>query len=374
MRMLLRGIVFFVIVALVYSSAVAGEGKAALWLLSGQSNACGRGRLPGPAPDPKVQMFNSKAKKWITAKEPLAGLNGSVGPWHTAALAVVKGGGPSVRLAGSASGGKPISYWHERADGWRGLGVAIAKAGKGASVFLWYQGETDAVHKMTTGAYLAEFTKLVGRVRAKVGNPKMTVVVVQLGAWNSRRPADFMAVREAQRQFVVADGNALLVPALGRKMRDYVHLSRDGYFELGAEIARALLRNRYGKRNVDWPGPVLDEAVLGADGKTTVAHFAEAKKLSGIIAGDFGAIDAGGPVKCIAAASTGTLVRLTFERKLALPARVVYGFGGNPKATLVDAAGNRAPAVQIVLTRGKPPADRPTNVPNGAGNRQEKTR
>jgi hypothetical protein len=214
---------------------------------------------------------------------------------------------------------------------------------------------------------------LLAAVRTEAGNPKMTAVIVQLSYWNDKRPADFMAIREAERRFVIADGNALLVPALGRKAGDYVHLDREGYVELGKEIGRALLVARYGAKDVDWPGPVLDAAVLGADGKTVVAHFAETKKLSGAEAADFGIVDAGGAAKEVRAAavkaevSGGTLVTLAFAEPVKLPAALVYGAGNNPKASLVDEAGNRAPAVQVEITQGAAPADKESAAPNGAG-------
>ncbi|MCW8133517.1 MAG: hypothetical protein KIS92_24445, partial [Planctomycetota bacterium] len=73
------------------------------------------------------------------------------------------------------------------------------------------------------------------------------------------------------------------------------------------------------------------------------------------------------PVKCVKAEAANTLVALTFERALKPPARVVYGFGQAPAATLVDEAGNRAPAVQLELKAGPIPADKETQAPNGAG-------
>ncbi len=358
---------FAILAALIASPAAGGETGVETWVISGQSNACGRGKLPGAPASARVSMFDFKTSRWVPAKEPLPMLNGTVGPWQAAALEAVRLGGPSIRLTGYASGGKPIASWHKGGAGWTKLTAAIAKSGKGAGAFLWYQGENGAVRKMKAATYLAELKKLVSRVRAEAGNPKMTAVIVQLGAWGSKRPADFMAVREAQRRFVVSDGNALLVPALGRRMKDHVHLSREGYFELGAGIGRALSAKRHGNRKVDWPGPVLDAAVAAADGKSVTAHFAEAKRLGGVKAGDFGAVDAGGPAKCTAADARGTLVGLTFERKLKLPARLIYGFGNNPGATLVDEAGNRAPAVQLRIAKGALPADKFTTAPNGAG-------
>jgi len=219
---------------------------------------------------------------------------------------------------------------------------------------------------MSENDYKAKLKNLVERVRTAAKNPRMLAVIVQLGLWNKNK-GDFMPVREAERRFVIEDGNALLVTALGRKSGDYVHLSSEGYFELGAEIARALLKSRYGKKDVNWPGPVMDAAAPGTDSKTAAVHFAEVKKLGGVIAEDFGAIDAGGQVKCVKAEAANTLVALTFERALKPPAKVVYGFGQNPAASLVDEAGNRAPAVQLELKAGAAPPDKETQAANGAG-------
>lgn len=341
----------------------AADAPAETWVLSGQSNACGRGKAPGPDADPRVQMWNGK--QFIEAKEPLASMQGQVGPWLFAALDVAKTGIP-VRLCGFASGGMPIDFWDEGKQGWGALAGQIKGGGQGAGVFLWYQGETDASKNMSEDEYKKRLKNLVERVRAEAKNPRMLAVIVQLSLWKNSS-GDFMPVREAQRKFVHEDGNALLVTALGRSAGDYVHLDTPGYKELGHEIAQALLRNRYGKKDVPWPGPVLDAASAGADGKSAILHFAEVKKLGGVTAADFGALDADGQVKCVKAEAANTLLALTFERALKPPAKVMYGFGQQPAATLVDEAGNRAPAVQLELKAGAPPADKESAAPNGAG-------
>jgi hypothetical protein len=361
--------------ALAFVPAASGGEPADTWILSGQSNACGRGALPALAENPLVEAFDAKAGKWVPAKDPLPGMGTDrLGPWHAAALEVVAKTGKPLRLTGFAEGGQPISYFKSTAVGGKALLRSIKTNGQGAGVFLWYQGETDAVNKLDPAKYQEELKNLLAAVRTEAGNPKMTAVIVQLSYWNSPgRPADFMAIREAQRRFVIADGNALLVTALGRKAGDYVHLDREGYIELGKEIGRALLVTRYGAKDVDWPGPVLDGAALAADGKTVVAHFAEARKLAGAAAADFGIVDSGGAAKEVRAAAVkaevagSTLVTLTFAEPVKLPAALVYGAGNNPKATLVDEAGNRAPAVQVEITQGAAPADKESAAPNGAG-------
>ncbi len=336
-----------------------------VWILSGQSNACGRGKLPGPTPDPSVQMIDLKTRKWITAKEPLAMMNGSVGPWLAAAIETAKGGIP-VRVLGYASGGKPISFWKKGAQGWQQLEANVKAYGKGAGVFLWYQGETDASQGMKEDEYRTKLTDLVHRVRALSGNPQLLTVIIQLGLWKNKT-GDFMPIREAQRRFVCSDPQALLVPALGRKAGDYVHLSTPGYTELGREISHALMGVRYKRKGGSWPGPVMDLAVTTGKPDSVFVHFAEVKKLGGVLAEDFGALDASGLVKCVKAQAGLTRVALTFERALKPPAKIVYGFGQNPQATLVDEAGYRAPAVQVELVKGSIPKEGETKAPNGAG-------
>ncbi len=333
----------------------AEQARPEVWIISGQSNACGRAELPGADPDPKVQMYEKRA--WVEAKEPLP-LGGTVGPWLACATEVAKEGIP-IRLCGFASGGQPIKYWDEEAAGWKALSANIKMCGEGASVFLWYQGESDGVDKTDAKTYEAKLKDLVSRVRTLAKNPKMLLVVVQVA-----RGGEFTIIREAQREFVAADGNAILVPALGRA--GDLHLTRDGYFELGREIARALLKTRYQKAN-DWPGPVLDRAVFGPDAKTVLLHFAEVKKLAGLTAEDLSAVDATGPAKCVKVEAQNTRAALTFDRELKPPAKIQYAGGANPKASLVDEAGNRAPAVLLEITPGSPPDDKETKAPNGSG-------
>ena len=352
--------------------------RSNLWILSGQSNACGRGALPGPNAIDEVRMFapdegrhDPGPGEWVTAEDPLPGMETrGVSAWVTAAQAVARKG-HRIDMLGYALGAQPISHWAAGSEGERKLFSRIKEAGKGAGVFLWYQGESDTKSPEDAAAYQDRLTELVARVRKAAENPQMTAVIIQLCA--RTRPGEakgqtyFMWVREAQRRFVLADGNALLVTALGRLQKQDGHLSTPGYMELGKELARALLRNRFNQRDINWPGPVLDAAVLTPGSRKITVHFAEVKQLSQVTESDFVVADADGPVVCSAAKAGATTLELTFERQITLPARLFYAYGDSPRATLVDEAGNRAPAVQIDVTGGSPPADEFAHAPNGAG-------
>ncbi|HUW19816.1 MAG TPA: sialate O-acetylesterase [Sedimentisphaerales bacterium] len=345
--------------------------RSNLWILSGQSNACGRGPLPGPKAIDEVRMFDPCEGKFVTAGDPLPGMNTrGVSAWVTAAQAVARKG-HKIDMLGYALGAQPISHWAPGSEGERKLFSRIEEAGKGAGVLLWYQGESDTKSPEDAAAYQDRLTDLVARVRKAAENPHMTVVIIQLCAktrpGQAKRPAYFMSVREAQRRFVLADGNALLVTALGGLQKEDGHLATPGYMELGEELARALLRHRFNQRDINWPGPVLDAAVLAPGSRKITAHFAEVKELSQVTESDFVVVDAEGSAVCSAARAGATTLELTFDRQITLPARFFYAYADSPAATLVDEAGNRAPAVQIDVTTGPPPADEFSNAPNGAG-------
>lgn len=327
-----------------------------LWILSGQSNACGRAKLPGPLPDERVKMYAPNLKKFVVAQDPLPNMGTvGVGPWVAAAQQVAKHQKTEIRMCGFASGGKPISFWHPGQPGYKGLFPVIQEAGQKADLFLWYQGENDTGGNLNTEQYLEELTAHVARVRQAANNPQMLAVIIQLGPSLYKGRGGYMALREAERKFTLQDSHAILVPALGRTMKDGVHLDNAGYQELGREIGRAILRIQYNNPVGNWPGPILDTALLLPKGKSKFrnrvnAHFTEVEKLKGATASDFAIIDAEGTNRCTAIETGKTDLILSFERDITLPARLIYGFGTAPKATLMDESGNRAPAVQLKVT------------------------
>ncbi|MFH0920926.1 MAG: DUF4082 domain-containing protein [Fibrobacterota bacterium] len=264
--------------------------------------------------------------------------------------------GISVNFTGSGVGGQTIRGWNEGTASWGALQENLQSTGAPTDVFIWYQGEANGRDDlMNSDTYLDSLRSLVRRVRIAGSNPDMTVVICQLG--NVTIDLDgpyhlaYPPIRDAQQRFVALDSNAILMPDIGRSLGDVVHLSLSSRNDLATEIGQALLKFRHGKEN-NWPGPVLDAAVVdGTDG--VIAHFAEVQKLSGIQAADFALADPDSLNPCIAVFDSGnTLVSLRFQRAVKLPAKLIYGTGNNPQAALRDEAGYRAPAVQINLSAG----------------------
>lgn len=346
------------------------------WFISGQSNAEGYGYGRGLPGNELVKGWDAKTETWIPCNDPLPmiGRRGQVGPWHAAALEVVARTNIEIHLTGRAEGGTSIKRWAPSGGTCPFLSPVLKKSGRGADVFLWYQGESDV--GMETALYQQKLKELLAAIRSESGNPKMLAVVIQLA--NHRFDADpgiaRMDIREAQRRFVLEDGNAVLVPAIGLPLnnKDPVHLSAGGQFGLGKRIGKALLKVRHGMKDVNWPGPVLDAAVLDADGKTVVAHFAEVEELKDCVAEDFKFMTGSGKARTLGASPTtiesgNTVVRLAFAEPVKLPGVLCYAPGHDPKAALKDEGGNVAPAVQIDVVKGPLPADEVSAAPNGAG-------
>jgi hypothetical protein len=358
-----RPLVAFLLVSMFcHRIGSAAEPKADVWVVSGQSNAIGRATLPGPEPDKRVQMFTGR--EWVTAVEPMCG--GSVGPWLFAAQETAKT--IPVRIVnGGCYSGLPIENWDEGKQGYTLLMAALKTHAAQTPVLLFLQGESDGSDGSTTETYLSKLRHLMSEARSAAQNPKMLIVIVQLGKWKNTK-GDFMPIREAQRQFVATDANAVLVPGLDCDIKDYVHYSNAGCQDLGIRIARALAKVRYGVKDATWPGPVLDRAVLGKSADIVVAHFAEVKKLGGVVPEFFAAVnDKGSVIKCTKAVAENTRVALTFEQPLKLPAKIICGYGQVVDSAPVDEAGNHAPAVQLDISTGTLPDDKETKAPNGAG-------
>jgi hypothetical protein len=336
------------------------------WLISGQSNACGTAPLPGAPVTKQVTVFDAVSRGWVPAEEPL-GLPTKigVGPWLTAATEVTTAGTRTIRICGYAVGGTRIDRWDDGGPGLTGLEAEITKVDRKVDVFLWYQGESDGLEGTEPDVYSKKLEHLIHWVRAACAKPELPVVIVQLAS--ERVGKSFAGIREAQRAVVAADPHAILVPALGCEMKDSLHLSREGYFQVGRAVGRALLRRRGFKQASDWAGPVMDQAVLAADGKTIAVHFAEVQSLKGALPKDFGILlPDGTSIPCAISQSGQTRLVLKADGSVKLPAKLAYGIGIFPEGKLTDEHGNHAPAVIMDLVLGPALEDTPTEAPNGA--------
>jgi hypothetical protein len=228
--------------------------KFHLYVLAGQSNMAGRGKVDtlDKTPHPRVWMLN-KANQWVPATEPM----------HFDKPAVV-GVGPGlafgkemaaqnptafIGLIPTAVGGSAIDAWtpggyHEQTKNYPYdeaiKRVQIAQQSGTIHGILWHQGESDSKPELT-GAYEAKLTQLIGRFRQVVNNPNVPVVVGTLG--------DFYVAKNP----AAAQINTILVKLPGHLARvacaeatgltdggDVTHFNAESARELGLRYAKAM--------------------------------------------------------------------------------------------------------------------------------------
>ncbi len=245
-----------------------------VWVMAGQSNMVGDGRVEQALrPHPLVHVFYAW-DEWRTAVEPVHFPAASKDPSHTdqpitdhkeilrAHGNATKGTGPGLAFARAmlrrtgvpqglipcAVGGTSMAQWspgHKHLEGRSLYGAMLRRFSlqdQPVAGVLWYQGEANA--QGDTSAYTASMRELVRAVRADFGSTSLPWVVVQLGkshlfSQEESEQAAFLSIREQQRLLPRHIGNLSVVPAIDLPMEDGIHLAAEGQNVLGERLARA---------------------------------------------------------------------------------------------------------------------------------------
>lgn len=170
-----------------------------LYLLIGQSNMAGRGKVTGTYTNDgtdDVMMLNEEGQ-WVNAKHPLhfdKPAVAGVGPGLRFGLEMAKAAQHKIGLIPCAVGGTSINKWvpgsydgatktHPFDDAMQRLDIALQSGRlKGVS---WLQGESDSDSAKSVG-YLEKLIELIGRIRRHVNNDSLPVVVGELGRYKSQ--------------------------------------------------------------------------------------------------------------------------------------------------------------------------------------------
>lgn len=195
--------VLFSVVAIASSaiaqSSVPPKESFDLYLLVGQSNMAGRGKVTeaDQMPVEGVLMFNAD-QKWVPATDPLhfdkpkiAG----VGLGRTFGLEIAEASpGKTIGLIPCAVGGTSIDVWKPGARDsatkthpWDDAMVRAKAAMKDGTLraILWHQGESDSSPEKSA-EYEAKLHDLIARFRDELGSPNVPFLVGQLGKFDGK--------------------------------------------------------------------------------------------------------------------------------------------------------------------------------------------
>ncbi len=186
-----------IILSLLTASCVIADpvpGPMKLFLLIGQSNMAGRGKVEpqDQVVNPKIFML-SKDLKWEPAKDPLhfdkpiAG----VGPGSEFAREILKQDPKTpIGLIPCAVGGTSLDQWKAGGPLYNAAMLRAKQAmkqGKLAGI-LWHQGEADsAPDKVAT--YADRLSTMITQLRQDLGDDKLPVVVGELGRFRPESKA-----------------------------------------------------------------------------------------------------------------------------------------------------------------------------------------
>lgn len=257
-------------------------GVGDIFVVAGQSNACGRAKTPlEDAPELGVHLLRNSGR-WDLAAHPMGETTGAVftghlenhNPGHNAFLQFGKllkaALGYPIGIVMTSHGGTPFSWWNPDENGalFHNMAAMLAQLDVRPRAMLWYQGEAEC-YEDGSHDYLQRFTRFVQAVRGLPGLTGLPVFTVQLNRCTNDDDEvldrHWGRVRQAQRDAMYQIEGVYTVPAGGLPLYDCAHLAPEGNLRLAGRLADAALANLYGK-NRPWRAPEAARALLEADG------------------------------------------------------------------------------------------------------------
>jgi len=359
-----------------------------LWLLAGQSNMEGCGRLIDVEPPQSGVSCFYLGDRWDLAVEPLNWPLESEDPVHWknwlanggkrddlmkalrrdrvlgSGLGVAFGKtilaqtGVPIGLIMTASGGTSMSEWDPGLKGMEGQSLygamlrSVQAAGGKLKGMLWYQGESDATEEAVP-KYAERMKQFVSCLRQDLGDARLPFIYVQLGPVYTQLglelewPAEKTWNRIQHDQLLLEQelGDAILVPAIDMRLDDFIHLATDSLIKLGRRMASCALSQVYQITTTEL-GPRLSSVSWSADRtKLTLSftglngRFQAAERLLG-----FTLMSDGIPITHTARLTEeGKEIMLSLEEAAPAACNLYHGKGMNPVVNTRDQLGYPLP-------------------------------
>jgi hypothetical protein len=233
--------------------------KLHIYLLVGQSNMAGRGKI-GPedqTPHPRVLMFTLQGQ-WQPAVEPVThdkpGMLG-VGPGLAFGKAMAeKEPGVTIALVSCAVGGTPLRRWEHGGDLYSNAVHQAKLAMRDGTLkgILWHQGESDSGTSTNANSYGERLAKMVYHLRADLSSTNLPFVAGQIGEFLYGRSPEHSpyarVVNDAIAKLPARIPAAGYVPSRGLKDKgDTLHFDAASQRELGRRYAAVMLEVQSGQ-------------------------------------------------------------------------------------------------------------------------------
>lgn len=232
--------------------------KLHIYLLMGQSNMAGRGKL-GPedkTPHPRVLMFTPD-NQWQPAVEPITHDKPAmlgVGPALAFGKAMAeRNPGVTIGLVSCAVGGTPLKRWEPGGDLYSNAVQRARLALRDGTLkgILWHQGESDSGAAANANSYGERLGKMVQAIRADLAAPNLPFVAGQIGEFlYDRSPGHSpyaRVVNEAIAKLPEQIPAAGCAPSQGLKDKgDALHFDAVSQREFGRRYAAEMLRLQTG--------------------------------------------------------------------------------------------------------------------------------
>lgn len=225
---------------------LADNVKLDLFLLVGQSNMAGRGKVEpsDQVINPKIWVLN-KEQVWAPAVDPLHWDRPDrigVGPAMSFARTVLENNPNSpVGLIPAAVGGSSIDLWKKDAEFYTNSIARAKLAMKHGTLraILWHQGEADSRPEQLAD-HPAKLRDLITRFRTDLGEPNVPFVMGQiLDAYSAVRP-DAPKMNQLLLDFPKSMPRTACALSAGlTQMGDNTHFDSAGARELGKRYAQA---------------------------------------------------------------------------------------------------------------------------------------
>ena len=349
-----------------------------VWVLAGQSNMEGCGKIAGAAKThPLIRAFSMR-REWRLAKDPLHICPESPDDCHSQGKQLTpqqgeerrrvhpKGVGPGIFFARNmleksglpqglictAHGGTSMTQWDPKREPLGGeslyasMMMSLRATGQPVAGILWYQGESEA-NEAAEKYYTARMKELVAATRRDFKQPAMPWVVVQIGrlfgavtnpptAWNS--------VQEQQRLLPRAIRHLDVVAAIDLALDDRIHISSSAFPTLATRMADVADRLVYGNPRVQ-PTPQPGRILAGSE--TITVHFPGVQgglQAAGEPHGFFLLEKTGVPVANIYKTTLeGNKVILHLSEPTRAGTRLSYGHGLAPVCNITNERGQALP-------------------------------